>query len=270
MNEGSVVKEGKNQRLLCTTKAGKPPAKLVWYMGEHMMDSQYSVNGDTVEAKITFVPRIEDNGKELRCEARNDAVANPVSNTLVLGVDRVTTTTTQPETTMKHEEVSNLLEEENDDNDEYVANHEYITNNDDDYDYGDDYASKWKQYNSIEDYHPEETDELTTDRPDIVEEELPSRPDDSINSNILHSNNQNVQIVDLNDDPDIKVRSSEQYQEEPRSGKQDTLDVALDALETKKIGKGTTVSYGSSAKGLGGNSVLSVAMFVVLLHLQFH
>ena len=166
-------------------------------MGEHMMDSQYSVNGDTVEAKITFVPRIEDNGKELRCEARNDAVANPVSNTLVLGVDRVTTTTTQPETTMKHEEVSNLLEEENDNTDEYVANHEYITNNDDDYDYGDDYASKWKQYNSIEDYHPEETDELTTDRPDIVEEELPSRPDDSINSNILHSNNQNVQVVDL-------------------------------------------------------------------------
>ena len=242
-------------------------------MGEHMMDSQYSVNGDTVEAKITFVPRIEDNGKELRCEARNDAVASPVSNTLVLGVDRVTSTTTQPETTMKQEEVSNLLDEENDANDEYVSNHEYIANNDyPDYGYDDpyDYAINWTQHNSIEEYHPEETDELTTDKPDIIVEELPSRPDDSINSNILHSNNQNVQIVDLNDDPDIKVRSSEQYQEEPRSGKQDTLDVALDALETKKIGKGTTVSYDSSAKGLGGNSVLSVAMFVVLLHLQFH
>ena len=268
-----MVKEGKNQRLLCTTKAGKPPAQLVWYMGEHMMDSQYSVNGDTVEAKITFVPRIEDNGMVLRCEARNDAVASPVINTLVLGVDRVTTTTTQPENTFKHEENSNLLDEENDANDEYVSNHEYITSNDyPDYGYDDpyDYASNWTQYNSVEDYHPEETDELTTDKPDIIEEELPSRPDDSINSNILHSNNQNVQIVDLNDDPDIKVRSSEQYQEEPRSGKQDTLEVALDALETKKIGKGTTVSYGSSAKSVGGNPVLSVAMFIVLLRLQFH
>lgn len=235
------------------------------------MDSQYSVNGDTVEAKITFVPRIEDNGMVLRCEARNDAVASPVVNTLVLGVDRVTTTTSKPATTKKYEEVSTVNVEKKDPYGEYSSNYEYISNNHDEYpDYGYDYAANWTQYNSIEDYHPKETDELTTRKPEVVVEELPSRPDDSIHTNIIHSNYQSDHMVDINDDPDIKVRSSEQYQEEPRSGKQDTSDAELDLLESKKQGKGLSSPYGSSANGLGGSPILSFAIAIAALHIRLH
>ena len=91
--------------------------------------------------------------------------------------------------------------------DEYTnANRDYISNSEyPDYGY-DDYASNWTQYNSIEDYHPEETDELTTSKPNIIIEELPSKSENSINTNIIHSNYQSKQTVDIiDDDPDIKV-----------------------------------------------------------------
>ena len=243
-------------------------------MGEHMMDSQYSVNGDTVQAKITFVPRIEDNGMVLRCEARNDAIAEPVVNKLVLGVDRVTTTTSKPETTEKYEEEPVVHVEEKAVYDEYTnANRDYISNNELYPDYGyDDYASNWTQYNSIEDYHPEETDELTTSKPDIIIEELPSKSENSINTNIIHSNYQSKQTVDIiDDDPDIKVRSSEQYQEENRSGRnQDTSDAKLDAMESKKYGREIGSPVGSSAKGLGSVTYLTFAMTIAVLQLRLH
>merc|ERR1712020_155263 len=97
------------------------------------MASQYSVNGDTVQAKITFVPRIEDDGKELRCEARNDAVADPVVNSLVLDVDRATTTTNQPDTTKMYSEFD-------DDTKMYNQDTNSLSNeNKDEYGYEDDY-----------------------------------------------------------------------------------------------------------------------------------
>ena len=269
------MKEGKNQKLLCKTKAGKPPAQLVWYMGEHMMDSQYSVNGDTVQAKITFVPRIEDNGMVLRCEARNDAVADPVVNTLVLGVDRVSITTRKPETTKKYDDDSNVHGKEKDlmHNiiDEYTSNHEYISNNDyPDYGY-DDYASNWTQYNSIEDYHPEETHELTTKKPDV--EELPSKSENDPSTNIVHKNYQSNQVVEINDDPDIKVRSSEQFQkiseqfdEENRSGRnQDTSDSKLNAMHSLERER-----MGSSASGLERSLVSSIIFSTVVLLLRLY
>jgi hypothetical protein len=44
--------------------------------------------------QITFVPRLEDNGSQLRCEAINDAVSKPVVNMITLDVESEFTSTT--------------------------------------------------------------------------------------------------------------------------------------------------------------------------------
>ena len=172
---------------------------------------RYSVNGDTVQAKITFVPRIEDDGKELRCEARNDAVANPVVNSLVLDVDRATTTTNQPDTTKMYNEFD-------DDTKMYDQDTNTIGNgNKNEYDYGDEdyYISHWTENNGGDNTHmpPELTDELTTDR-EIHRDEIPAQSEDDFHTNIVHKNHQSGQVVDIiGDDPDIRIR------EETRSGR---------------------------------------------------
>ena len=50
-----------------------------------MIDSHYQVEGDTVKAQITFVPRLDDT--ELRCEASNEAIDEPRSRTIKIAVD---------------------------------------------------------------------------------------------------------------------------------------------------------------------------------------
>ena len=85
---------GNVQRLTCSTKAGHPPAKLVWYKGQEMMESHYSLDGDTASSQITFVPHAQDDGSTLRCEASNSAIQAPFVNTIQLQVHEKTTTTT--------------------------------------------------------------------------------------------------------------------------------------------------------------------------------
>ena len=98
------------QHLNCSTRAGRPPAQLSWYTyityityittiltiminiaittihryrGSEMMDSHYTVDGDTVSAVITFVPSHETN-EELTCEASNEALSEPIRNTITI------------------------------------------------------------------------------------------------------------------------------------------------------------------------------------------
>ena len=103
------------QHLNCSTTAGRPPAQLSWYTyityfitiltnltktiltmminieiiavrryrGSEMMDSHYTVDGDTVSAVITFVPSHETN-EELTCEASNEALSEPIRNTITI------------------------------------------------------------------------------------------------------------------------------------------------------------------------------------------
>ena len=262
MNEGSIVKEGRNQQLLCKTKAGKPPAQLVWYMGEHMLDSQYSVNGDTVQAKITFVPRIEDDGMELRCEAHNDAVANPVVNTLVLGVDRATTTIIESTTTTelyKDDTEEKLLYDTD------TTAYYYQDENNVYPDYGDDdYISKWTENNSIESDHPEETNELITSLEPIIDE-TPSQSEDALNTNYVHKNDRSVQAVEINDDPDVETRSPQQQRQHPvRSGrKQDTSESSTDKLPPM------THPITGSSERLRNDFILTMAVSILILNLRF-
>lgn len=263
MNEGSIVKEGRNQQLLCKTKAGKPPAHLVWYMGEHMVDSQYRVNGDSVEAKITFVPRIEDDGMEIRCEAHNDAVADPFVNTLILGVDRATTTVLEMTSTTElyKDDTEEKLLYDTDTTAYYYQDENAVYP-----DYGDnDYVSKWTENNSIESNHPEETNELTTRHQPVIDE-TPTQSEDDLHTNFVHKNDRSVQAVEINDDPDVETRSSLQQRQHPvRSGrKQDTSESSSDELPSI-----AHPSTGSSER-LRNDCIITIAVSILILNLRFH
>lgn len=66
---------------------------LSWFRGSEMMASHYSVEGDTVSAIITFVPSHTDQ-EELTCEASNDALSEPVRNTITIQTPPTTTSST--------------------------------------------------------------------------------------------------------------------------------------------------------------------------------
>jgi len=87
------------QHLNCSTRAGRPPAQLSWYRGSEMMDSHYTVDGDTVSAVITFVPSHETN-EELTCEASNEALSEPIRNTIIIPPSTTSpSSSSQPSTT---------------------------------------------------------------------------------------------------------------------------------------------------------------------------
>ena len=86
------------QHLNCSTSAGRPPAQLSWYRGSEMMDSHYTVDGDTVSAVITFVPS-HTAEEELTCEASNDALTEPIRNTITIQLSTTSSSTTLVSTT---------------------------------------------------------------------------------------------------------------------------------------------------------------------------
>merc|ERR1719234_2104744 len=85
------------QHLNCSTSAGRPPAQLSWYRGSEMMDSHYTVDGDTVSAVITFVPSHTSESEELTCEASNEALSEPIRNTITI---QLSTTSSSSSTTL--------------------------------------------------------------------------------------------------------------------------------------------------------------------------
>merc|ERR1719361_1738003 len=86
------------QHLNCSTSAGRPPAQLSWFRGSEMMDSHYTVEGDTVSAVITFVPS-HTNEEELTCEASNDALSEPIRNTITIQLSTTSSSTILASTT---------------------------------------------------------------------------------------------------------------------------------------------------------------------------
>ncbi len=50
---------GRPRRLTCSAvPAGRPPARLEWYLGDQMVESRYSVEDGRARAQITFVPKV--------------------------------------------------------------------------------------------------------------------------------------------------------------------------------------------------------------------
>merc|ERR1711971_258708 len=82
------------QHLNCSTSAGRPPAQLSWYRGSEMMDSHYTVDGDTVSAVIPFVPSHTSESEELTCEALNEALSEPIRNTITIQLSTTSSSST--------------------------------------------------------------------------------------------------------------------------------------------------------------------------------
>ena len=87
-----------HQHLNCSTNDGRPPAQLSWFRGSEMMDSHYTVEGDTVSAVITFVPS-HTSEEELTCEASNDALSEPIRNTITIQLSTTSSSTILASTT---------------------------------------------------------------------------------------------------------------------------------------------------------------------------
>ena len=72
LSSGELIETGSPRKLTCSTSpAGHPPAKLVWFVGDEMVDSQYAVEDDTASAQITFVPRLVPNIQAAKYIQRN-------------------------------------------------------------------------------------------------------------------------------------------------------------------------------------------------------
>ena len=91
-----IIHSPLHQHLNCSTNAGRPPAQLSWFRGSEMMDSHYTVEGDTVSAVITFVPS---HTEELTCEASNDALSEPIRNTITIQLSTTSSSTILASTT---------------------------------------------------------------------------------------------------------------------------------------------------------------------------
>jgi len=105
------------QNLTCSTSAGNPPASLSWYQGQEMMESHYLVEGDMVMAHITFVPN--EHNREVTCEASNEALSEPIRNTVIIDVASETSSEKETTTTMLYE-YDEYEEDEDDYSDEYM------------------------------------------------------------------------------------------------------------------------------------------------------
>ena len=93
-----IIHSPLHQHLNCSTSAGRPPAQLSWFRGSEMMDSHYTVEGDTVSAVITFVPS-HTSEEELTCEASNDALSEPIRNTITIQLSTTSSSTILASTT---------------------------------------------------------------------------------------------------------------------------------------------------------------------------
>ncbi|TRY76341.1 hypothetical protein TCAL_08352 [Tigriopus californicus] len=124
VHSGEQMETGSPRELTCMSKpAGHPPARIQWFMGNQMMESHYSVEGDVALAQVTFVPQIEFNGSELRCEAINEAIGSPVSQTIRLDLttnQRFIEVTTSTSTTSTSTEATTTTKEEEEEEEEEV------------------------------------------------------------------------------------------------------------------------------------------------------
>ncbi|XP_042868952.1 nephrin-like isoform X2 [Penaeus japonicus] len=85
-SEGSGIRVGSQQRIMCVSRGGNPPAHLQWYRdGQKIPSRKHSID-DVSSAEIEIVAEPQDNGAQYRCEAHNSAASSPVSVSTTLVV----------------------------------------------------------------------------------------------------------------------------------------------------------------------------------------
>ena len=91
---------GSLKRVTCTSIAGNPLATLKWFMGDRQLQSYYVTKDNYASAELELIPSPSDNLEQLRCEASNLALTNPLVETRDLSVKFPPTTvkvTSNPE-----------------------------------------------------------------------------------------------------------------------------------------------------------------------------
>lgn len=84
--EGSVIPAGSNQKLLCMSSGGNPPATLTWYKNDKKITANTKAQDNSVQSELLINANITDNQARYRCEAQNSATDVPLFETKVLSV----------------------------------------------------------------------------------------------------------------------------------------------------------------------------------------
>ena len=87
LDENEVLIAGSLKRITCTSISGNPLATLKWFNGDKELVSIYLTRDNYASAEVAFVPKGQDNGGQLRCEATNMASMQPLIATRNLSVD---------------------------------------------------------------------------------------------------------------------------------------------------------------------------------------
>ena len=82
------------------------------FLGNPQKPKKVKDNKTSIIFQVTFVPKPEDDGSQLRCEAVNEAVSKPVYNTITIELmpSPTTTTSTTTTTTMTTTSSTNEME----------------------------------------------------------------------------------------------------------------------------------------------------------------
>lgn len=66
---------GERIELICQSSGSRPPARIQWYKDDRLMEhfsETTSDDGSVTTNYMAFIPTIDDNGRRLKCLAKND------------------------------------------------------------------------------------------------------------------------------------------------------------------------------------------------------
>ena len=81
LDVNEVLLSGSLKRVTCTAIAGNPLANLKWFMGDKQLQSYYVTKDNYASAELELIPSPGDNLQQLRCEASNLALQQPLEET---------------------------------------------------------------------------------------------------------------------------------------------------------------------------------------------
>ncbi|XP_067126819.1 nephrin-like isoform X3 [Centruroides vittatus] len=84
--EGDIIQVGDTLTLACISRGGNPPAKLMWYRDNVLVDTTYTTSGRETTNTHTFTVFATDNNAVYRCEASNSITRDSLTASVKLNV----------------------------------------------------------------------------------------------------------------------------------------------------------------------------------------
>ncbi|XP_076242839.1 sticks and stones [Calliopsis andreniformis] len=76
--EGETVKRGQQLELTCRSRGGNPPAQIVWYRNNELVNTVYRTEGSFSESVLSIIAKAQDNNAKYRCEVSNIMSVEPM------------------------------------------------------------------------------------------------------------------------------------------------------------------------------------------------